>query len=302
VGWCYYKLLLGITMADAAELIASLHGRLLRAISGAERFHYQGLQQASADLRRRGRLPNKLCKRLAQLDVCYAYTRHITAIGCTDFFDSVVAGLSDGHGLYRGGDGGNCVVDTGKLIEARPAGGGCVEAAHVGAVMVSKVEGGLAGAKGTASGVGVADSETEDNHMYGGALEVVSSCGCEKTWVACPPAGGTHHAKLHRSQLLTRQRSRSPLAWERAGTRWVCASGGDGGAQQAPACEPGSESSRVACAATPARAATTGEREKADAASRRMHGLVAPPPWAGGAPYEDALIRAAEALLGRRNG
>ena len=60
---------------DSAGLLASAHGRVLRLLAGRAQRHFEGLGQASRQLKG---LPTRLRRKLAHLDIACAYSRHVT--------------------------------------------------------------------------------------------------------------------------------------------------------------------------------------------------------------------------------
>ena len=62
------------------QLIADLHGDLLREISAFMCVHWQGLGQAARALRKRNIIDGALTKKLILLDGAYNLSRHITVI------------------------------------------------------------------------------------------------------------------------------------------------------------------------------------------------------------------------------
>ena len=66
--------------AEAASILANLHGQLLREIARGTGRHFQGLRSAAAHLRREGQITNKLTKKLARIDDACALNRHVTAV------------------------------------------------------------------------------------------------------------------------------------------------------------------------------------------------------------------------------
>eukprot|EP00927_Polykrikos_kofoidii_P061226 TRINITY_DN56090_c0_g1_i1.p1 TRINITY_DN56090_c0_g1~~TRINITY_DN56090_c0_g1_i1.p1 ORF type:complete len:361 (-),score=54.52 TRINITY_DN56090_c0_g1_i1:194-1216(-) len=78
---------------DAGALIAYLHGRLVRALTVSEGIHFHGLQQAAASLRRSGKLHNKWCKKLTQVDLCFSLCRHVTEVSGDTMFNDIIFAL-----------------------------------------------------------------------------------------------------------------------------------------------------------------------------------------------------------------
>ena len=62
-----------------ADLVADLHGRLLRRLAAHMDQHFAGLTVASRAAHRRGLINNKIAKKLKQVDDAFNVLRHITA-------------------------------------------------------------------------------------------------------------------------------------------------------------------------------------------------------------------------------
>ena len=67
---------------DVVALLADVHGRALRVVAGHAGQHFQGLGHASRVMKA---LPGPIRRRKANLDVAYAFARHITAPFVQDF-------------------------------------------------------------------------------------------------------------------------------------------------------------------------------------------------------------------------
>ena len=78
----------------ALEIIARLHGELLRDVSGYSHTHYSGLRSGAADLRRRMIISNQLAKRLTRLDDAFAVVRHITDVSAIELRAQLSAALA----------------------------------------------------------------------------------------------------------------------------------------------------------------------------------------------------------------
>ena len=77
-------------MRDAPhQLIADLHGDLLREISAFTCVHWQGLGQAARALRKRKVIDGALTKKFILLDGAYNLSRHITVISANQFRISI---------------------------------------------------------------------------------------------------------------------------------------------------------------------------------------------------------------------
>ena len=70
-------------LADATTLLTKLHRGCLVRLARAGGVHVQGLQQGGRRLR--SILGGKLCNKLADIDVAYAYSRHVTAESVAEF-------------------------------------------------------------------------------------------------------------------------------------------------------------------------------------------------------------------------
>ena len=68
------------------QLIADLHGDLLREISAFTCIHWQGLGQAARALRKRNIIDGALTKKLILFDGAYNFSRHITVISANQFW------------------------------------------------------------------------------------------------------------------------------------------------------------------------------------------------------------------------
>ena len=75
--------------AEAASILANLHGQLLREIARGTGRHYQGLRSAAAHLRREGLITNKLTKKLARIDDACALNRHVTVISAASVMEEL---------------------------------------------------------------------------------------------------------------------------------------------------------------------------------------------------------------------
>ena len=71
--------------ASPFALVYELHNRLLRAASDAAGLHFHGLQQAARHLRKAGLLDAQLANKLASLDLCFNWMRHMTAAKASSF-------------------------------------------------------------------------------------------------------------------------------------------------------------------------------------------------------------------------
>ena len=80
-------------LSDAASLLASVHGQALRILSARLGAHYDGLGVASRAARRQGVLGAAMCKKLHNLDVAFAFSRHITGPMVVQFVDKFSAEL-----------------------------------------------------------------------------------------------------------------------------------------------------------------------------------------------------------------
>ena len=79
-----------MSMRDAPhQIIADLHGDLLREISAFTCVHWQGLGQAARALRKRNIIDGALTKKLILLDGAYNLSRHITVISADQFRMSI---------------------------------------------------------------------------------------------------------------------------------------------------------------------------------------------------------------------
>lgn len=78
---------------DSAALVASLHGRVLRALAQRTGLHFPGLRAAAAHLRRQNLIAPCYLKKLQRLDDSFAVTRHITSAGADQFFIEVLSAL-----------------------------------------------------------------------------------------------------------------------------------------------------------------------------------------------------------------
>ena len=76
---------------DAAALIASLHGRLLRLSCAHRKQHFEGLAAAARSLHSNHIISCKLKNRLAKLDIVFGFTRHISE----PFADALITELQD---------------------------------------------------------------------------------------------------------------------------------------------------------------------------------------------------------------
>jgi hypothetical protein len=76
---------------DAAALIASLHGRLLRLTCAHQKQHFEGLAAAARSLHSNRIISCKLKNRLAKLDIVFGFTRHISE----PFADALITELQD---------------------------------------------------------------------------------------------------------------------------------------------------------------------------------------------------------------
>eukprot|EP00927_Polykrikos_kofoidii_P019794 TRINITY_DN19280_c1_g1_i1.p1 TRINITY_DN19280_c1_g1~~TRINITY_DN19280_c1_g1_i1.p1 ORF type:complete len:345 (+),score=43.22 TRINITY_DN19280_c1_g1_i1:32-1036(+) len=83
---------------DAAALISSLHGMVLRRISDATELHFNGLREAARN--KKVPLSNGLKRKLTQLDFAHDFARHITRAKCNELFavisDALAASQLDG--------------------------------------------------------------------------------------------------------------------------------------------------------------------------------------------------------------
>ena len=75
--------------AEAASILANLHGQLLREIARGTGRHYQGLRSAAAHLRREGLITNKLTTKLARIDDACALNRHVTVISAATVLEEL---------------------------------------------------------------------------------------------------------------------------------------------------------------------------------------------------------------------
>ena len=71
------------------QLIADLHGDLLREMSAFTCVHWQGLGQAARALRKRNIIDGTQAKKLILLDGAYNLSRHITVISSNQFRMSI---------------------------------------------------------------------------------------------------------------------------------------------------------------------------------------------------------------------
>ena len=79
-----------MSMRDAPhQIIADLHGDLLREISAFTCVHWQGLGQAALALRKRNIIDGALTKKLILLDGAYNISRHITVISANQLRMSI---------------------------------------------------------------------------------------------------------------------------------------------------------------------------------------------------------------------
>ena len=89
----------GVTHDGAIGLLAELHGRVLRHTSGKSGIDFQGLQQASSWLRKKGNTRairaagdqqlRSTCKRMASLEISLKFAGHITGPRAANFFNEV---------------------------------------------------------------------------------------------------------------------------------------------------------------------------------------------------------------------
>ena len=70
---------------DAAALIADLMGKSMRMIANKQAQHFEGGSQAARVLRRQRKLSTKTARRLHNLSIAFAITRHIDAVSCEEF-------------------------------------------------------------------------------------------------------------------------------------------------------------------------------------------------------------------------
>ena len=70
---------------DAASLVAATHGAANRLIADARGAHFEGASQAARVLKRDRILPASAAKKLDQLAVAFAITRHITSVSVRNF-------------------------------------------------------------------------------------------------------------------------------------------------------------------------------------------------------------------------
>ena len=75
--------------AEAASILANLHGQLLREIARGTGRHFQGLRSAATHLRREGLITNKLTKKLARIDDACALNRHVTVISAATLMEEL---------------------------------------------------------------------------------------------------------------------------------------------------------------------------------------------------------------------
>jgi len=73
----------------AVELLAYGHGQALRMLAAASSHHCTGLAQAA----RHSKLDNSLKRKLVKLDVAFAYIRHVTEPGMSDFLRTLSLAL-----------------------------------------------------------------------------------------------------------------------------------------------------------------------------------------------------------------
>ena len=74
-----------MSVRDPHQLIADLHGDLLREISARMCVHWLGLGQAARVLRKRNMIDGTQAKKLSLLDGDYNLSRHITVISSNQF-------------------------------------------------------------------------------------------------------------------------------------------------------------------------------------------------------------------------
>jgi len=87
---------------NAPDLLASLHGHLLRALSLAAKVHFRGLAQAS---RCKALGPSSgHRKQLLRLDATFNLNRHATQISCDRCFDSIMADCGQSENEAKGTD------------------------------------------------------------------------------------------------------------------------------------------------------------------------------------------------------
>uniref|UniRef100_A0A7S2NVB7 Uncharacterized protein n=1 Tax=Zooxanthella nutricula TaxID=1333877 RepID=A0A7S2NVB7_9DINO len=98
----------------ACELVARLHGTLLRQLADDVGVHYQGLRAAASALRRSQRISTRTAKRLVMIDHAFAMCRHITSVSSASFVEQVCHELKANKG-----DGGVTVAPPPMVIDAR---------------------------------------------------------------------------------------------------------------------------------------------------------------------------------------
>ena len=70
---------------DVAALVSLVHGRALRLLCARLQSHFQGLSAAARAARRANLIDSKLQKKLVQLDVTFAFCRHVSEPLVSDF-------------------------------------------------------------------------------------------------------------------------------------------------------------------------------------------------------------------------
>ena len=75
--------------AEAASILANLHGQLLREIARGTGRHFQGLRSAAAHLRREGLITNHCTTTFVRIDDACALNRHVTVISAASLMEEL---------------------------------------------------------------------------------------------------------------------------------------------------------------------------------------------------------------------
>ena len=77
-------------VGEPTAIVFAMHGTLLRRLSQEAGVHFSGLAVAARHFRQQGGFPNRLHKRLRDIDMCFNILRHVTAVGAETMVEDIV--------------------------------------------------------------------------------------------------------------------------------------------------------------------------------------------------------------------